>query len=479
MRPLCPLRWALEQPDLFGPILADASWSAWRTLLIAAMGEELSPDERAVFTALTGREREPGAPVDEMWCIVGRRGGKTRAIALLAVFLAIFGGFVEKLAVGERGVVAVLAASIWQAQRAFGYIRGVIEEVAALRELVVASSSDEIVLSNGISIECRPASFRTIRGASLVAVIADELAYWQFAEGSRNPDREILDAVRPALASAGGPLVVISSPYAKAGELWSTFRRHFGEGGDPLVLVAKASSRTMNPTLSERVVARAYERDPLSARAEFDAEFRSDVQSFVDVEVVEAAVARDVVVRAPILRQGYVGFVDPSGGSSDSMTMAIAHKDGDRFVLDVVLERKPPFSPDSVVREFAAVSRGYRVGRVVGDRYAGEWPREAFRRMGVVYEPADKVKSDIYLTFLPLLNSGRVDLLDNPRLVGQLCSLERRTARGGRDTVDHAPGAHDDVANAAAGALVLATAKAPMRISPKLLERLREPAMPW
>jgi len=32
--------------------------------------------------------------------------------------------------------------------------------------------------------------------------------------------------------------------------------------------------------------------------------------------------------------------------------------------------------------------------------------------------------------------------------------LERRTAQGGRDSIDHPPGAHDDLANAAAGALV-------------------------
>ena len=46
---------------------------------------------------------------------------------------------------------------------------------------------------------------------------------------------------------------------------------------------------------------------------------------------------------------------------------------------------------------------------ILANRYAGEWPREAFRRHGVAYEPAEKVKSDIYLAFLPLLNSGRVD----------------------------------------------------------------------
>jgi hypothetical protein len=57
---------------------------------------------------------------------------------------------------------------------------------------------------------------------------------------------------------------------------------------------------------------------------------------------------------------------------------------------------------------------------------------------------------------LPELNSRNVALLDSPRLVAQLCGLERRTSRGGRDIIDHAPGSHDDIANAVAGALVMA-----------------------
>jgi hypothetical protein len=61
----------------------------------------------------------------------------------------------------------------------------------------------------------------------------------------------------------------------------------------------------------------------------------------------------------------------------------------------------------------------------------------------------------LYAELLPLMNSGRVELLDQPRLLAQLASLERRTARSGRDTIDHPPGAHDDVANAAAGAIAL------------------------
>ena len=66
-------------------------------------------------------------------------------------------------------------------------------------------------------------------------------------------------------------------------------------------------------------------------------------------------------------------------------------------------------------------------------------------------------KNDLYRELLPLLNGGRAELLDHPRLAAQLCSLERRTARGGRDSIDHPPGAHDDVANCVAGAIVTAS----------------------
>ena len=123
-------------------------------------------------------------------------------------------------------------------------------------------------------------------------------------------------------------------------------------------------------------------------------------------------------------------------------------------MLDVIRERKPPFSPEAVVEEFAKVVRDYRCTKVYGDRYGGEWPREQFRKHGVNYEPSAKPKSELYADLLPLLNSRAVDLLEHDRLLLQLTSLERRTSRAGKDSIDHAPGAHDDIANAVAGALV-------------------------
>ena len=101
-------------------------------------------------------------------------------------------------------------------------------------------------------------------------------------------------------------------------------------------------------------------------------------------------------------------------------------------------------------------SKSYRVTQVVGDKYGGEWPIERFRAHDIGYVVADKTASDYYAELLPALNSGRVELLDQARLISQLTQLENRAASGGRDKIGHPPGGHDDVINAAAIALVSA-----------------------
>jgi hypothetical protein len=121
------------------------------------------------------------------------------------------------------------------------------------------------------------------------------------------------------------------------------------------------------------------------------------------------------------------------------------------LLLDAIRERRPPFSPEDIVREFASLLKTHRITEVQGDRYAGEWPHERFREHGITYETADRPKSDLYRDLLPAINSRMVDLLEDERLFAQIVGLERRTARGGKDSIDHAPNAHDDLANSVAG----------------------------
>jgi len=153
----------------------------------------------------------------------------------------------------------------------------------------------------------------------------------------------------------------------------------------------------------------------------------------------------------PISGFSYRAFIDPSGGSADSMALAIGHREDGRVIIDAVRESKPPFSPEQVVQEYSSLLDKYRINEVTGDRYGGDWPREHFRNNGFRYEVADLPKADLYRELLPLIDSARIELLDHPRLVTQLLGLERRTSRGGRDSIDHGPHGHYDLANMVAG----------------------------
>ena len=451
------MRRALEDPALLGKIIAGESWWSWRILLIAIMGEVLADEERAIFKALTGREREPLERVDELWAVAGRRAGKSRAIAVLTVFIAAFVDHSAVLVAGERPVVLCLAPSQKQAAVVLGYIVGILESVPMLKKLIANRTAEILTLTNGIEIEVRAASFRNVRGVTAVAVVGDEAAFW-FSDdsGSTNPDSAILDALRPALATTNGLLIVISSPYARRGAVFETWQRHFGAKGDPRILVAQGASRDFNPSLPQSVVDRAMERDAAAARAEYLGQFRSDLEQFLTYEAIKPCVRSGAHEIEPHRGWTYVGFCDPSGGSSDSMTLGIAFSDGESAHLVALREVKPPFSPEDTVAQFATLLRSYGVTRVRGDRWGGEFVQELFRAHGIQYEPYGMTRSEIYGELLTIINSRRALLLDNKRLISQLVGLERKTSANGKDTIDHPRGSHDDLANAAAGALVCA-----------------------
>lgn len=453
---------AIRSPALFKPWFRDLeTWSAWLVFMRALFALDMDEADRAVFAECTGRTAPPTMPASEAWLIVGRRGGKSLILAVTAVFLAVFRDWSAFTVPGESTAVLVIAVDRKQARVIYKYARAMLMHTPALKHLVASETGDIIELTSGISIEITTASYRSVRGYTVVAALLDEIAFWRSDETSANPDVDILAALRPAMATMPGALLLAaSSPYAKRGVLWAAHRAHFGK--DSPVLVWQAPTRTMNPTVPQAVIDEAYERDPASAAAEYGAEFRNDIETFVSREVIDAATVPDRYELPPQSAVSHCAFVDPSGGSSDSMTLAIAHLEdgGNRAVLDAVREVRPPFSPESVVMEFATLLTRYDISEVEGDRYAGEWPRERFREHGISYVCAERAKSDIYKEMLPSLNSGKIELLDLPRLAAQACGLERRTARGGRDSIDHSPGAHDDLINAAAGALVRAIAGA-------------------
>jgi hypothetical protein len=451
-------------------------WSRWRAFLAATFALPMTAEQVEVYRKCTGRAKPPTAPAREIWCCAGRQAGKSRIAATIAAYLAVFVNWRIHTAPGQKATIMIIAADRRQSRVALDYLTSLLVQHPLLKGLIAHRTREAIELTVGVRIEITTCSFRTSRGYSLAAVIADEIAFW-LDENAANPATEVIGSLRPALGNMPGSiLMAISSPHSRRGPLFDSYQRHWAKDGDP-ILVWQASTLTMNPSYPREIIDAAYEADPARAAAEFGAQFRTDVETFVAREVVEAATVSSRFELPPVPGINYIAFVDPSGGSSDSMTLAVSHYDRTTkcAVLDAVRERRAPFSPDNVVSEFAVLLKSYGIRKVTGDNYAREWPRERFRVHGIDYDPAEQNKSDIYLGFLPALNSGRVELLDNAVLSGQLVGLERRCVRGGADRIDHAPNARDDVINAAAGACVLAgTARPAMVISEKAMARARE-----
>jgi hypothetical protein len=448
---------ALCDPNLLGAALGDLrTWRTWRTVLKAAFGLELNREEARTFATIAGSRKPPGQRVRELWAIIGRRSGKSRIAALVGAFIAGLVDHRGKLSPGEIGTVLILAASKAQAATVFNYCKAFFETSPLLAQLVEETTADEIRLRGNIVLACHANSFRTVRGRTLLACIFDEAGFWR-DENSTQPDVETYRAILPALATTGGMLIAISSPYAQRGLLYTKHQQSFGRD-DAEVLVVQAPTTVFNPSIDASIIERAEAEDPEAAKSEWRAEFRGDLATFVDRALVEACVERDVRERAFQSRFRYTAHCDPSGGSSDSMTCAIAHHENGRAVLDAAIEIKAPFSPPEAVRDIVQMLRRYHLTSVTGDAYAAQWVSESFRQHGIAYRHAEQNRSELFLSLLPLLTSTNAVLLDIPRLVSQISNLERRTGRTGRDAVDHPRGAgsHDDLAVACAGALVAA-----------------------
>src|SRR4029077_2796869 len=183
---------------------------------------------------------------------------------------------------------------------------------------------------------------------------------------------------RPCLATTGGTLFAIGSPHARRGETYNTYNKHFGPSGNPAILVANGPTKLFNPTIKQSIIDRAYEDDPAVAASEWGGQFRNDLESYVSPEIVDQCTARGVYRQDYIKGVSYIAHVDPSGGSQDSFTCAIGHVEGNVGVLDVLLEKRPPFiSIDSVVEEFCSVLKGYNIYECVGDRYAAGFTTES------------------------------------------------------------------------------------------------------
>jgi hypothetical protein len=385
--------------------------------------------------------------------VAGRRSGKTRAMAVFSVWLATCCDWNDCLSIGEIGVALFLSPVERQAVHAHRYASELIDHVPLFSAQITNMTSGCIELDGKLELRTEAANWRHNRGSTCISICFDESAFLRSADDSANSDVEILQALKPSLATTQGPMLLTSSPAGMEGVIYKIHQRHFGAKGDKHILVVQAPSRTLNPTLRKDIIDKAFEEDATGAAAEFGGEFRQPFASYLERSIVEKCVELGVTQRQKLPLVSHLAFVDPSGGRSDSFTCAIGHMQKhnglDVCVVDCIYEARSPH----ITKQISELLKIYNINFVVGDAYGGDWPITAFAKNGIGYQNSLLSKDELYMHGLPLWMAGRVLMLDHPRAIDQLCSLKRKLGQAGREIIYKPKGSHDDIANCVAGLL--------------------------
>jgi len=442
---------AIRDPNILGDTLAPAQEAALRCLY----GLPLDADQAALAAQCTGRVPAMQEHREAAF-ICGRRSGKSDKLAAnVAIYEAFFRR--HRLSPGERGIVLLMAQNVRAANVVAGYIRGKIERSPILSQHVVSSRALEMELDNGITIAIHPSSFRAIRGLSVVTCICDEIAFWFTEAEYANPDVEVVRAVRPAMATfPHAKLILVSSPYAKAGVLWDMWNaRHV----DADTLVWHAPTSLMNPTVRASFLEKEKARDPEIYAREYDAQFTDAVSSFIPGDAIEACVVPGRTELAPNIHDYHYFAAIDAAFRGDSFTFCVAHRHGEKITVDHLTgwegSKEHPVRLADILPKIKAIAARYQVTHLIGDQYGAEPLKHAFKEVGLTLEEVPfttSSKADILGNLRSLIVEGRVELLDHARSIKEIRSLEVEALPGGASRIGHPrrTGAHDDFAVAIA-----------------------------
>ncbi len=425
---------------------------AQRTILKATYGLNLDPAELDIYRRGTDREIYEPREHNEATFIVGRRGGKTSRIgAIIAVYEACRD---HGLKPGEHAYVVLVAPVTKQAQIAFRFILNYILDSPPLNKKVVKIRKDEIELDNGITIACYPCSQVTIRGLSVVAAVLDELGFWRDDVTAANPAEEVLNALRPAMATfATHRLIKISTPYRKDGVLW----RDFHQRAEHDYLVWQLPSAEMNPTISSNFLEKERQRNEESYQREYLAQFTDHVESWIGPEILEQCVIKSSTEWPRVTDAIYAAAIDPAF-KGDDFALAIAHRTpGGTIILDYTATwtgtREAPLGYEWVCNEIARILKRYELNTIVGDQHCAAIIKQEFLKLGISYREwtfGAGTRLEIFGNLKHLFIQRKIQIPDDPELQRQVLSLkEHKTHRGNID-VRPAYAAKDDLAVAVA-----------------------------
>ncbi len=390
--------------------------------------------------------------------VCGARSGKSYLAALRLLHLSLTLPL-DRLAPGEHAFGLFVAPDLRLAQQTLRYVRGVFDAVVRQARGLRLLSETETSLSfargkHAVTLECLPATRGGAagRGRTLIGAVLDEAAFFR-DESYKVNDAEVYEALRPRVI-AGGQLLLVSTPWAKAGLLYELWRDNWGRPNTCVAAHAPTSVMRDDVAILDQVEAER-ERDPDNAAREFDAVF-GDLSSgrFFDDALLERAVSDDVTSASPgtvVTAGADLGF------AKNSSALVVVYRVAEVYHVAEVLELVPgatALRPSEVFAEFSRALARHQATHVLADQYHYHALREAVAgsELSVSAAPAGQAgKADTYLRLRTLLREGRVRLPRHRRLLAQLGQVVARPTPGGGLSVTSpttADGAHGDLASA-------------------------------
>ncbi len=397
---------------------------------------------------------------------LGRRSGKTLMAAAAAIFNAVVLNYAQFLRPSEVRFIVCVATREQQARELIRVIRELLAQAPdpELHAVVdeAACTDTEVVFKTNVVVRAMPASSRSTRGLAISLLILDEMAHMVSDTEGFAAARSIYRALAPSVAQFQGQgyILVTSTPLWPSGPFYELYRR--GETGqDRELYVVRRPTWEVNAAITRAALEPEFLSDPDSARVEYGAEFLEGVGAFLQAQAIQECVIPGRRNLPPLPGVSYAAAADPAfAAGGDAFTFAIGHKEGTgeavRYILDRLESwrgRRSPLNSDLVLDEIAELAHEYRVGTITLDQYAVIPLSDGLRRRGIAVKAqplTSELKADLYSTFKRALNTGQVELLDDPGLLAELVHLEVRPSPSGKPRIGAMANGKDDKAMAVA-----------------------------
>jgi len=436
--------------------------------------------------------------------VSGIRAGKSELAAFISTYEATCGGHEAFTRKGKRVIWFQIAQDLGQAQYSLHAIRANLESMAFMQGRIGVVTARRIDLWNGMTIVTHPPTVKSVRGYDSPGAVMDELAVWWQDADSANPDFEIYNQLLSRQAQFKDPkIVMISSPWNKAGLLWQRFQagtdgcnllcevcrgreagprlgcmacatlRHPHQGRLVLYATTAALTNPAKPHVTHAWLEATHRKDPRAFQRECLAQFQDSLSGFLDSTLLRAAVDAGITGRPPEPRHFYVAAIDPAF-RRDAFGFCIAHAEEEKgIIIDYLLRELPAegrkIDPTLMLAQVGEICKRYRIAEVLTDQFSIEALRQIGLGAGIVLREVPftgKSKAAIYGNLQQLLNTGRLRLLDHPETLKELLLLERQNLQGGQTKIAAPREEHDDMATVVALAAHAAVWMLPSREVP-------------